>query len=52
MERRNAVPQFSVASLRHPEFSHPTSTGALSPPRTPPGDFIPTTAADLDLNSI
>jgi hypothetical protein len=43
MELPSAVLRFSGASLRRPGFSHPTSSDGLSPTRTSPGDFIPTT---------
>jgi len=42
IEWRNAVARFFVASQQGPEFSHPTSTDALSPTRTSQGDFTPT----------
>jgi hypothetical protein len=43
MELRNAALRFFGASLRRPEFSHPTSSDGRLPTRTSPGDFIPTT---------
>jgi hypothetical protein len=47
MELRNAALRFFGASLRRPEFRHPTSSDGRSPTRTSPGDFIPTTGGNL-----
>jgi hypothetical protein len=47
MKLRNAALRFFGASLRGPEFSHPTSGDGLSPTRTSRGDFIPTTGGNI-----
>jgi hypothetical protein len=47
MELQNAALRFFGASLRRPEFSHPTSSDGRSPTRTSQGDFMPTTGGNL-----